>query len=261
MSKYKRSIISILDEVINGMVFTISVDEVVLNPDGSQTLTACDIFYAQIGFNVTINSLSYKITDISHDDETITVLPNFTGVATINVGDTFQLYAVKFFHGTPITTQTELGKIVKAENKTPLIWLWENFKEKNFDNEIIEREIDVELYALTQTASIKLAQMENDNIHVECVEPMRRLIECFISEVGKRSDIFSSDFQDYDTENFPKFGIIARNKGADKAVFMDNLSGVACYTKLSLFYKDACECPVTAGDEGQFDDSFDDSFA
>lgn len=256
MSKYKRPLIDILDELVTGIVANIEVLSVVANVDGTQTITACDIFYTQAGFEVTIDGVAYEITAFSQEDESLTL----SGVGAISVGAIFPLYAVKFFHGTPITTQNETGKIVNADDKTPMIWLWENFKEKVFEDEIIERTASVELYALTQTYQTKLAQMVNDDIHLACVQPMRRLIECLMREIERRSDLFSSDFLEYETENFPKFGIIARNKGAVTAVFMDNLSGVAAYTTLELFYQEKCECPEVV-DARQFDDSFNNSFA
>jgi len=243
MAKYKRPIIDILNEVITGMVRTVIVEDVVANVDGTQTITACDIFYIQAGFNVTINNLSYVVTAFSQENETVTLKANFEGVNTINVNDTFDLYAVKFYHGTPISTQQEIEKVVDAADKTPMLWLWETFKERNFDSEMVEREIDVELYALTQSYDEKLAAMVNDDIHHHCVEPMRRLIEQFLIELVTRSDIFDTDFQEYETENFPKFGIVARSKGAEKSLYLTNLSGVALYTTLRLYFKDACECP------------------
>lgn len=241
MAKYKRSILDILDEVVSGMSFPVVIGSVV-SEGNLQTLFCCNIYHAQKGFNVTINDLSYKIVAFSHTDESITVKPNFTGAYTILPGVTFFLYNPLFFHGTPITTDTELKKLKDASVKTPMVWLWENFTEQENKDDIIEREVVVELYFLTQPPA-KLVQMVNRDIHTECVKPMMRLAECFKAEMQLRSDIFETDFQQYDYENFPKFGVIARNKGATTAIMADNLSGVALYTTFRLFFKDHCECP------------------
>lgn len=245
MSKYKRPLTDILDEIVSGLSTTITVDSVVTNADGTQTLYACDILYAQKGFNVTINGLSYKITAIDHTTESLTVDPNFDIEEfdpAIAAGITFELYGVLFFHGTPISTQTDLIKIKNADLKTPMIWLWENFVESIEEDEIVERIIPVELYALTQTPD-KQAQMNNEDLHTECVGPMRRLIDNLMEAIRERSDLFDGDYMKHEVEAFPKFGIVARNKGAVNAVFMDNLSGVAGYTDLRLWYQDNCACP------------------
>ena len=242
MPKYRRPFIQILSEVIASMVATIQVTSVVLNGDGSQTLSCCDIFYAQKKFNVTINSLSYKITAVSFTDSTITVMPNFTGVSTIAPKTIFTLYQVYFFHGTPAATQEELVKIKNENNKTPMIWLWENYKESIFEFEMIERRISVELYALTQPPEL-LPRMQTDEIYNECIDAMQRLIEFFVETLRYRTDIFYTDELEYETENFARFGIIARSLGSAKQIFTSNLSGVSFSATLELTYKDNCKCP------------------
>lgn len=259
MAKYKRPLIDILDEVVSSMTFPILVETVVDNGDYTQTITTCDIYHAQEGFNVTINDLSYKIIAFSQEDESLTLQPNFEGAFAIAVGTIFYLYPLYFFHGNPVATQTEL-KNIKANDKTPMIWLWENFTEDVDEDEIVERYIPVELYALTQPTEVGLQKMTNDDIHDKCCKPMRRLLENLQRKFVERSDIFSTDYMKYKTENFPKFGITARSKGAEKAILMDNLSGVAMYTTLELWYQDKCECPEIV-DNGQFNDSFNNSFA
>jgi hypothetical protein len=238
MAKYLRSLLDILDEVVSGMSFPVTVGSVVTDGD-LQTLFCCDIYHAQKGFKVAINGLEYTITDFSQENESITV----SGEGEILPGVTFFLYGPIFFHGTPITTDEELKQIVPAEAKTPMIWLWENFKEKTFIDEIIERKTEgLELYCLTQPP-IDLGQMINDDIHNECVKPMRRLGESLKAEIIARSDLFETDGIDFDFENFAKFGVMARSKGSTKTLMADNLSGVAMYTDLQLYWKDHCECP------------------
>lgn len=238
--KYLRPLNDILDEVVSGMEFPVSIKEVVLNDDGSQTLMCCDIYHAQTKFKVTINDLEYEITAISQAGESITVVPTFEGVATILPGVTFFLYKVFFFHGTPVTTQQDLQSENNADNKTPMIWRWEHDKEKFHRDEIVERTSPEELYCLSQFP-VTRETMKNDDIVTECVEPMRRLAENFMNELFKRSDLFSTDEQEYEIEAFPKFAIMAKNKGAGNAVLMDNLSGVGLFTTLELWYQSTCD--------------------
>ncbi len=249
MKNYKRPLKDILAEVVSGIEKSISVLSVV-SSGANSVVSCCDILYAQKGFNVSIGGYTYEIVAFSHADESLTLKPTFEGSHTIQPGTAFDLYPVKFYHGTPITTNVELGKVVKAKDKTPMIWLWENFKEKITEDEIVERSIPVELYALTQSP-VKQAQMINDDLHTECVEPMRRLIELFKEQIVNRSDLFSTDEIEYEAEDFPKFGIVARNRGSEKALFMDNLSGEGFRTTLLLWFQDACnECNVPILNEG-----------
>lgn len=244
MAKYKRPFTDILQDVIDNMNVNIQILSVTDNTNGVQTISCCDIFYSQKGFDVTINDLSYKIIDFSQANETLTLKANFTGAYLLTVGTIFTLYKLHFFYGTPISAQSELNLIKKAELKTPMIYLWENYKEKFYAQDIIERKTSgVQLYALTQPPK-DLMKMLRKDIQSECVNPMRRAIDCFYEEIQDRCDIFSADDLEYDTEEFARFGIVARNAGAQKSVMMDKLSGVAGYSDLELFYKDECECPA-----------------
>lgn len=243
MRKYYRPITQIFrDDLVPYIASQLQARTVTDNGDGTQTLYVCDALYAQRKFNVTINSLSYKITAVDQNAGTITVKPNFTGVATIPQWTIFNLYPVYFFHGTPVTTQVELSKIGHANMKTPFIWLWENFTEKTYRDENPERDATLELFALTQSPE-KQAQMTHENLQDECVVPMRRLMELLIEVVFQRTDIFYSDDFTNEIEDYEKFGIIARNKGADPAVMMENLSGCGISSLFEFSYKDECPCP------------------
>lgn len=243
MAKYKRPLTEILNDVVSGMNFNMEVLSVTDNGGVSQTLFCCDIFHAQKKYFVTIEGKEYKIIDFSQEDESITVEPTFIGDPTIVAGTIFSLYRLYFFYGTPISTQTQLNQIKPIKNKTPMYWLWENFEEQITEDEMIERTIPVELYALTDGPNM-LDKMTTDQIRNECSKPMQRAIENLMNEIKKREDIFDGEFLKYSTERFANFGVMAKNQGATKAVFMDKLSGVAGYTTLELYYKDACECPA-----------------
>lgn len=245
MNKYRRPFTDILDEVIASMDTAIQILDVVLNEDGTQTLFCCDILHAQKGFNVTINGLKYKIESISQANETITVSKDYETEddPTILPGVVFNIYSPMFYHGTPIATNQELQGENDASKKTPMFWLWEKYIEKNHDDAIVERTIEnFELYALTQSPNFQ-ARSTNDELNVECVQPMQRMIHNFINTMRFRSDLFDTNILDYDIENFEKFGVVARNSGSQRSVMMQNLSGAALYMVPRLFYKDDCLCP------------------
>lgn len=235
---YKRDITDVLNEVISAMEFPVAIDSVVLNGDGTQTLYCSDIYHAQIGFDVTINGLSYKITDFDQSNETIAVTPNFTGTATISGGISFYMYNPFFFYGTPIATGQDLSGYDDANDKTPMVWLWENYIERNNDEMAsISREVDVELYFLTQ-ANFEL--WKTSDSYTKAIRPMRRLMEKFIVEVRSRDDLFSADDLTYDSENYAKFGVFIRTKGSTSNIFQDKLSGCSCKLTLKLWDKTEC---------------------
>lgn len=239
MGKYLKPLTKILREVVEGMTFPVKINSVV---PGSETVEifCCDIYHAQVGYTVTIDGNDYKIEAFSQANESLVLKPKFTGSYTIAPGTTFQLYGLHFFHGTPITTDTELKEIEFAADKVPMIWLWENFTETVVRDSLIERYANgIELYALTQSPE-QLQQMSHSDIMTNCVEPMRRAAQNLRNYFYKRTDIFSTDFSKFDFEEYPKFGIVARKKGSERKLMADFLSGCGIYTDFELYYKDDC---------------------
>jgi len=231
---YAQELTDILDDLISTMTFPVIIGNVTVNADDSITLECDNIYHAQAGFEVEINSLTYVITEIDQANESITV----TGTGTISNGDTFDMYSPFFFHGTPIATNTELVQEAQALNKTPMFWLWENFEEDWKDEESsLEREVEIELFALTQA---NFEEWMTSDAYENAIKPMKRLIELFVQAL-KVSSLFETDFLTYRTENYSKFGVFIRNKGASKNLFADKLSGVGTKINLRIFKTEPCE--------------------
>lgn len=238
MANYTTDLTDILNEIITGMKFPIAINSVVRNSDGSQTLFACDVYHAQIGFPVIINNQEYKIAAFNYNDESVTVTSLFIGDDTIIPGITFELYSPYFFHGTPAATSNEINKESDQFKKIPMIWLWENFTEQEQgDLSAIDRKSDVELYFLTHGDwDGKLTE----GLYSEAVKPMRRLYENFKKEI-KQSKYFYSTEMIVKKENYSKFGVYIREKGANKNILVDKLSGVSAKTTFEIYKTNDCE--------------------
>lgn len=230
--QYKKDITDVLRDTIASMTFFIEVLTVVDNGDGTQTITCNDIYHAQTGFTVLINGNSYVINSFSHTNESLTLL----GDEPISEGDVFELYRPFFFYGTPIATNTEINQVADAFDKTPMFWLWENTKTRVLsEGSPADREVEVDLYGLTQTPE-RQQVMQTDDLYAECVKPMKRLFERLIKTIEEETQTYAiEDGQEYETENYAKFGVMARTKGAEKAIMFDNLSGVGCKMTLRLW--------------------------
>lgn len=241
-AQYTDDFTDVLNHVISGMEFPVEIISVEDNGAGIQTLTCANIYHAQKGFFVTINDKKYEITAFDQDLETITLKPTFKRDPTIEAGDNFLLYKPFFFHGTPVATDMEV-KDAKSENKTPMIWLWENFTgKKKINLDPIRQEITCELYFLT-VSSDEMQSLLTEDLYIQCIQPMRRLMESFEEEVRKRKDVFYSNFWDYVWENYSKFAVMIRTKGGNKQLIMDKLSGVSMKTTFKIWDNFVCPDP------------------
>lgn len=238
---YKRSLIDIIDDQIGELNFTIEIESVALNEAGQTVITSCNIFHAQPGFSVSIDNVSYRITDINGSTQII--LPGDLTTALTGV-TSFDLYRPYFFHGTPLATNTELQNATNiASNKTPMFWLHEGFEEKFYTDQTItlERDSFFDLYALTQ------ADHDNwltDDAYHYAIEPMRRMAETLIQQMQNTPGIFQQKDFDYRITGIAKFDVTLTNKGTLKNLFLDNLSGVRIrFEPLKILKEYPYPCP------------------
>jgi hypothetical protein len=119
-----------------------------------------------------------------------------------------------------------------------MIWLWENYEEDWKDDiDSLEREVDVELFALTQA---DFESETTETAYSAHIKSMRRLIE-LLKQALIDSSLFDTDSLTYQTENYSKFGVFTRNKGAVKNLFVDKLSGVGLKVNLKIYKTEPCE--------------------
>jgi hypothetical protein len=59
---YTKELTDILDDLVSSMSFPVVIGNVTVNADDSITLECDDIYHAEVGFDVEINSLTYRIT-------------------------------------------------------------------------------------------------------------------------------------------------------------------------------------------------------
>jgi hypothetical protein len=212
------------------MSYTVNILNIVTSGT-NHTLTVDDVFYLQPGFTITIGTNDYVIKSVNATTNVIVL----TG-ATI-VGTSFLVNDVFYFHGTPIQTSSEIDTIKNAADKTPMIYFLENFSETfyNEDDNILERESSVRLFFLSQMSDKWGTETTYDN----CIEPMRKLLELFIDKLNT-SSAFNMDGKTFEVINHFKFGVYINNKGYEKQLFADKLSGCELQITLSIYKTDEC---------------------
>ena len=140
---YSKSAVELIRNVVNSMTFPViikSVAPIVIDGEDFQKVIVCDIYHAEPGRYVTIDSVEYLIQEINNGSidscgERVFPYLILKGIPDITAS-TFDLYGVYFYHGTAIATNIELGKIPAdddAKLKTPMIWLAEIYEENEFD--------------------------------------------------------------------------------------------------------------------------------
>lgn len=222
--QHREDTTDIIEAVINSMTFPVKILSVATNA-GVQAVKTCDILHAEPKRKVTIGGKEYVIKDIDPSTNTLFLI----GTPPITAPVTFNLYSPKFFHGTPIQQGMELEKKQKATDKTPMVWLHEQFTDTFYEDlsENKERDVRMRLFFLTQ-ASYKSWLTEHS--YHNAIKPMRRLAEHFIETLktfavnGEKR--FDTDKMSYDFINYHSFGVFISNRGMEKSLWADELAGV-----------------------------------
>lgn len=142
-----------------------------------------------------------------------------------------------FISGTKLSTNNEWSRVSKnLLDKTPLIWLYQNYSERTFGSEnSMERSISATIAFLDETNS----KFEKNKDHINnAVKPCNKLKEEFI----KSFDNFPiyKKLKQYDSKTFSRFGV-ETDSGVIQNILDANLSGVVLNITIEKF-KEPCKC-------------------
>jgi hypothetical protein len=206
------------------------------------------MYHAQPGFGVTIGGKKYIITEVvpsvsSECGTRVYDVIKIKGLPANITATTFDLYKPFFFYGTPLAEGIELAQEKIADKKIPMYWLrLDDFSDHIYPNDGLERrerDMKFRIYALTQADHEKWLTPQAVK---EGVKPMYRLIERLAKAIESRPERFDTDNFDYDIPAiFPKFGVISINRGVEKTLWHDKLSGVEMSNNLTVFRQNTCD--------------------
>jgi len=229
---YQRPTTDIIDGIVDDITFPVEILSSAIS-GSTQVLTCDDIGHAQVGYEIELSEGDFTISAISFDNNTITV----TGASPVIAAQTFDLYPPIFFHGMEQETGNTLKNFEDFKEKTPMIWMRENFKEKVMPfGSRIDRISSIELFALT---SADYEEVVTDR-YTNYVLPMMRLLEKFVTYMRSRTDLIDIEDVEFETEIYTKFGVYAVNKGMASRLFLDNLAGQAMRIDIGVVRKGQC---------------------
>lgn len=248
--EYKKDITEILEGLLNNVSNEVNVLSWT-EAFGYITILVDDIKWAQVDWVLTLNCRTVEDMNPHATECVITQAYILGGVHTIQIKavketlvsfnmTTFEVPLLHFFHGTPIAIGAELDKINDAGNKTPMMWMMENFQERFYDDPLLrlERETTLRLFFLTQANH---RQWVTQQAYDHSIAPMRRLMELFV-DVIKNDGTFDVTDLTYSVYNYAKFGVYINEKGMPTNKFADNLSGVEMSFVLKRYKPDCCDC-------------------
>lgn len=215
-------------ELIQEFVNEMDLSSVVLESTAT-TITVCNPLSIRVGRIITNPSLKqFRVTEVS--GSVITLEP--VGHVDPWTGDTFTIGNPTFLQGEQMMANSEFLEMDNNTfNKTPLIWLVRGYTENHKgDDSSISYDVAPVIYFLEETPASGWLTSEHDT---NAINPMYRLCERFMDTLKNSPKI--NEIINYSITDKPKFGVKVGNKGSDRLILDDYLSGVELRLNLEVY--------------------------
>jgi hypothetical protein len=225
------NLVDIVRTIIDRIDLNIAVKSIVGNK-----IFVCNTMHITLGKIVKDEfGNKYKVTDFSFN-EWIEVVP-VNG--SPNPFDSTIVVApeILFLHGSPSSTNNEFAKINnRTLKKTPFIWLLVSYEYENLpaDSSIVAS-YNARLFFMDWANTPK---WKNDQHNQLVIKPMENLSDAFIKVI--EDDYTFRRLEAYTRRPRPRFGVEISDKGSDKTIIHENLSGIDLSVKLDMYNTTLC---------------------
>lgn len=218
-------------ELIQDFVDEMDLSGLVLESTAT-SITVCNPLSIRVGRIITDPTLK--------EFRVITVTGNVIELEPIGhadpwTGDTFNVGSPTFLQGEQMMANAEFLEMDNNTfNKTPLVWLVRGYTENHKgDDSNISFDVAPIIYFLEETPADGWLTSQHD---ANAVNPMYRLCQRFMDTLKNSPEI--NEINNYSITDRPKFGVKVGNKGSEKMILDDYLSGVELRLTLEVF--DSC---------------------
>ena len=223
--------VDFIEDIVDLMTPTITIDSVVDNGDGTQTLTTCDTYWIRKYLDITIDSVEYAVSSFVKD--TSITIPS----ATLVTVDSFVLTAPYYFHGSPMQVNNEFLIQKQDANKYPLIYLVESLTDSHYDEESsLDKDMNLRIFFLDSFAN---KNSEVDAHYTNTIVPLNASLDYFVDKLKGNS--YTEPFS-YDVINRVKVGVYSTNQGNTSQIFEDPLDGVEFVATVTTLKSTNCKC-------------------
>ena len=224
-----------LVDIVRAIIEKIDLNIPVINIIGGYRIFVCNTLHITLGKIVKDEfGNDYKVTDFSFN-EWVDVEP----VGTVLPFNSTILVAppILFLHGSPASTNNEYLLIKnRTLKKTPFIWLLESYEYDNLplDSSIV-LSFNVRLFFMDWANTPK---WKNDQHNELVIKPMQNLSDAFIKVI--QNDYVFKTLGAYTRRTRSRFGVEITDKGSDKTIIHEDLSGIDLTLTLDMYNTKLC---------------------
>ena len=223
--------VDFIEDIVDSMLPTITIDSVVDNGDGTQTLTTCDTYWIRKYLDITINSVEYSVLSFVKD-VSITI-----SSTTLVTSTSFVLTAPYYFHGSPMQVNNEFLIKKNEANKYPLVYLVESLTDNHYEElDGKDKDMNLRIFFLDSFAN------KNDEVdahYTNVIVPLNASLDYFVELLKSNSTTLPFS---YDVTNRVKVGVYSTNQGNTSQIFEDPLDGVEFVATVTTLKSTNCKC-------------------
>ena len=225
------NLVDIVRQIIDRIDLNIDVKEIIGN-----RIYVCDTMHITIGKVIKDEfGNEYRVTDFEFN-EWIEVEPIGASPDPI-VTSYIVAPSILFLHGSPSSTNNEYAKISnRTLAKTPFIWLLVSYEYDLLpaDSSLVAS-YNARLFFMDWANTPK---WKNDQHNDLVIKPMENLSNAFIKVI--EDDYTFKRLEAYTKRPRPRFGVEITDKGSDKTIIHENLSGIDLSVKLEMYDTTLC---------------------
>ena len=231
-----RQIVDIFEAIVERLDYTIAIDSVIDNGDGTYTINCENTYYCTKLNTITIDGFDYRIDNFIFN-ESITVSPvNHSNNPLLSTE--IYLSAPTFFFGTVNSTDREITRAISLGlNDYPIVYFNEILREKFVSDPLsnVERIAPIRIFFLDIA---NYSDNLNKDFLDDVLKPLSNIEAKFYDELKKDANIGRIN-TDWDRINIPRFARTGEN-GETELIFSEELSGLELSIQIPI--KKDCEC-------------------
>lgn len=225
------NLVDIVRQIIDRIDLNIDVKSIVGN-----RIYVCDTMHITIGKVITDEfGNEYRVTDFEFNDW-IEVEPIGASPDPI-VTSYIVAPSILYLHGSPSSTNNEYAKISnRTLAKTPFIWLLVSYEYDLLpaDSSLVAS-YNARLFFMDWA---NVPKWKNDQHNDLVIKPMENLSNAFIKVI--EDDYTFKRLEAYTKRPRPRFGVEITDKGSDRTIIHENLSGIDLSVKLEMYDTTLC---------------------
>ena len=225
------NLVDIVRQIIDRIDLNISVKNII-----GDKIYVCNTMHITLGKIVKDEfGNEYKVIDFSFN-QWVQVEP-YNHIIPF-AGSTLVAPPILFLHGSPSSTNNEYLKLHgnRTLNRTPFIWLLVSYEYDNLplDSSVVAS-YNARLFFMDWA---NMPKWRNDQHNDLVIKPMENLSDAFISVI--ENDYTFKRLGVYTRRPRPRFGVEVTDKGSDKTIIHENLSGIDLSVTLELYDTKLC---------------------